>query len=85
MQSPVGACGKSSHEINNQIKELIQLGETRIQILETQAQHNLAVGILASVSISFKGSVGYYCGGLMDGPNLEILGNVHGNLNRNEQ
>ncbi len=72
----VRADDRSSREINDQIKDLIRSGETRIRVLGTQAQHNLAVGILSQVSISFEGSVGYYCGGLMDGPDLEILGSA---------
>ena len=72
----VRAGDRNSREINQQIKNLIRSGETQIRVLGTQAQHNLAVGILSPVSISFEGSVGYYCGGLMDGPDLEILGSA---------
>lgn len=76
MGSEVLAGDRSSREINQQIKDLIRSGEDRIRVRRTQAQHNLAVGILSSVSISFEGSVGYYCGGLMDGPEVEILGSA---------
>jgi glutamate synthase domain-containing protein 3 len=76
MGAEVQAGNRSSREINQQIKNLIRSGETQIRVRQTQAQHNLAVGILSQVSISFEGSVGYYCGGLMDGPDLEILGSA---------
>lgn len=76
MGSEVQAGNRSSREINQQIKDLIRSGENRIRVRRTQAQHNLAVGILSPVSISFEGSVGYYCGGLMDGPEVEILGSA---------
>ena len=76
MGAEIRAGGRSSREINQQIKDLIRSGETQIRVHGTQAQHNLAVGILSPVSISFEGSVGYYCGGLMDGPDLEILGSA---------
>ncbi len=76
MGAEVRAGNRSSREINQQIKDLIGSGKTRIRVRETQAQHNLAVGILSKVSISFEGSVGYYCGGLMDGPDLEIIGSA---------
>ena len=76
MGAEVQAGNRSSREINQQIKNLIRSGETQIRVRQTQAQHNLAVGILSPVSISFEGSVGYYCGGLMDGPDLEILGSA---------
>lgn len=76
MGSEVRAGDRSSREINQQIKDLIRSGETQIQVRRTRAQHNLAVGILSQVSISFEGSVGYYCGGLMDGPEVEIRGSA---------
>lgn len=76
MGSEVQAGNRSSREINQQIKDLIRSGENRIRVRRTRAQHNLAVGILSPVSISFEGSVGYYCGGLMDGPEVEILGSA---------
>ena len=70
------AHGKAPREINRQIKDLIAAGETKITVVRCEAQHNLAVGILAPVSIVFAGSVGYYCGGLIDGPDLEIHGSA---------
>ena len=76
MVAEVQAGNRSSREINQEIKDLIRTGESRIRVRRTQAQHNLAVGILSPVSISFEGSVGYYCGGLMDGPDVEILGSA---------
>ena len=76
MGSEVRAGDRSSREINQQIKDLIRSGEKQIQVRQTRAQHNLAVGILSQVSISFEGSVGYYCGGLMDGPEVEIRGSA---------
>lgn len=70
------AHGKLAREINRQIKDLIAAGETQIAVLHCEAQHNLAVGILTPVSIGFEGSVGYYCGGLIDGPAIEIHGSA---------
>ncbi len=61
-------------EINRAIKELIAAGEKEIRVVDVQAQHNLAVGIVQPVSILFEGSVGYYCGGLIDGPTIEVHG-----------
>lgn len=72
----VEARGKSSREINREIKESIAAGETDIRVLHTEAQHNLGVAILSPVSISFAGSVGYYCGGLIDGPRIDVLGSA---------
>lgn len=72
----VEAQGKTSREINHEIKEHISAGETSIQVSGAAAQHNLGVGIVEPVSIRFEGSVGYYCGGLIDGPELEIKGSA---------
>jgi methylamine---glutamate N-methyltransferase subunit B len=72
----IDAHAKSSRDINCAIKDLIAAGETEIRVVHAEAQHNLAVGILASVSISFEGSVGYYCGGLIDGPTIRVAGSA---------
>ncbi len=72
----VDAHGKTAREINREIKELIRAGQTSIRVTGAAAQHNLGVGIVEPVSIRFEGSVGYYCGGLIDGPELEIQGSA---------
>ncbi len=72
----VDAHGRPAREINREIKELIRAGETRIRVTGAAAQHNLGVGIVEPVWIHFDGSVGYYCGGLIDGPELEIQGSA---------
>lgn len=72
----IDARAKAAREINQHIKELLAAGEKDIVVLNAEAQHNLAVGILSPVRIVFEGSVGYYCGGMMDGPSLEIHGSA---------
>ncbi len=72
----VDARGKSSQEINREIKELIAAGEKELRVFHTEAQHNLGVAILSPVSVTFDGSVGYYCGGLIDGPTIEVRGSA---------
>jgi methylamine---glutamate N-methyltransferase subunit B len=72
----IDAHGKTSAEINRHLKELIRAGRIEIVVRQVEAQHNLAVGIISPVSIVFQGSVGYYCGGLMDGPAIEIQGSA---------
>ncbi len=66
--------GKVSREINREIRQLIQAGEQEIQVHHPQARHNLGVAILQQIKLTITGSVGYYCGGLMDGPTIEIQG-----------
>jgi len=72
----IDAQGKSSREINGEIKALIAANEKDFRVLHPEARHNLGVGIITPVSITFEGSVGYYCGGLMDGPSLEVHGSA---------
>ncbi len=72
----VGARGKLSREINQQVKTSIASGQRQIRVVGCQGQHNLAAGIVTPASIVFEGSVGYYCGGLIDGPDLEIHGSA---------
>lgn len=72
----IDAQGKGTTEINRHLKELIAAGEKEILITRVEAQHNLGVGITAPVSIVFQGSVGYYCGGLIDGPTIEVQGSA---------
>jgi len=72
----IDAGGKTSREINCQIKEIIAAGAKEISVLHPAAKHNLVVGLVSPVSIEFHGSVGYYCGGLIDGPSLAIYGSA---------
>ena len=69
-------CSKlSTREINVKIKKLVEQ-EKEILILNPQARHNLAIGILKSCKITFNGSVGYFCAGLCDNVNVLINGNA---------
>ena len=70
-------CGRRSiREINRDIKALIAAGRTEIEIANPGARHNLGVGILQPARIRVRGSAGYYCGGLVDGPEFEIDGSA---------
>lgn len=75
--------GVSTREINAQIKNLIAGGETEVTVKNPGARHNLGVAILHSKEdgqstplLIFDGSVGYYCAGMIDGPNIEIKGSA---------
>jgi len=72
----VDCTGKTSREINQEIRRLIDDGETEIVVLRPQARHNLGVAILQPVRLVFEGSVGYYCAGMIDGPSVEIRGSA---------
>src|SRR5437667_3658604 len=68
--------GRSTREINAEIKQQIKHGATHILVHNPGARHNLGVAVLKPVTIRWEGSVGYYCGGLIDGPSFEIAGSA---------
>ena len=72
----VDCTGKTSREINQEIRQLISDGEQEVVVLRPQARHNLGVAILQPVKLVFEGSVGYYCAGMIDGPSVEIRGSA---------
>jgi glutamate synthase domain-containing protein 3 len=64
--------GLTSREINARIRRAIAAGDREIIVQNPGARHNLGVAVLEPVHIRFAGSVGYYCGGLIDGARIEI-------------
>ena len=72
----VDCTGKTTREINQEIRRLITDGERGIVILRPQARHNLGVATLLPAKLLFAGSVGYYCAGMSDGPSVEIRGSA---------
>lgn len=76
MTQIVNCRDKTSREVNRLLRDAIAAGHKEITIREPDARHNLAVALLQPVRITFEGSVGYYCGGMMDGATLEIKGSA---------
>jgi glutamate synthase domain-containing protein 3 len=72
----IDCAGRSTREINQEIRRLIQSGEREIRVRRPEARHNLGVAILQPAALTFEGSVGYYCAGMIDGPTVEIHGNA---------
>ena len=67
---------QSTRHINLLIKRLINQGETELLVKKSKARHNLGVAILQPVDITFDGSVGYYCAGMIDGPTVKVKGSA---------
>lgn len=67
---------RTVREINVLLREAISQGHVHIDMLEPDARHNLGVALLCPVHVVFNGSVGYYCGGMMDGAHLEVRGSA---------
>ena len=68
--------GRTTREINAEIRRAIASGEREIVVREPGARHNLAVAILEAVQIRIGGSAGYFCGGLIDGPSIVVEGSA---------
>jgi glutamate synthase domain-containing protein 3 len=74
--STVDAHGKTTREVNRELKALIAEGRRELEVLNPGSRHNLAVGILEPARIVFRGDVGYFCGALSDGLEIEIEGDA---------
>ena len=68
--------GKTTREINQSIRSSIDAGEIEIRVRHPAARHNLGVALLKPVRLIFEGSVGYYCGGMGDGPIIQVNGSA---------
>lgn len=62
-------------ELNSTIRALVSKGKSNITIRNPDARHNLAVGLLRKCSVTFNGSVGYYCCAYCDGISATVIGN----------
>ena len=71
----IDAGGLSVRQINTRIREAAEQDE-RIALVNPDARHNLAVGLTRAVHLTIRGSAGYFCAGLVDGPTVEVTGNV---------
>ncbi len=72
----IDCTGQTTREINVAIKGLMERGEVDVLVHEPAARHNLAVAVLNQARITFDGSVGYYCGGMIDGASIEVRGSA---------
>lgn len=68
--------GKTTREINREIRSRAADGCSQIRVAHPEARHNLAVALLEPLEIAFEGSVGYYCAGMMDGASMEVAGSA---------
>jgi glutamate synthase domain-containing protein 3 len=72
----IDCTGRSTREINAEIRRLAAAGEAEIAVRNPGARHNLGVAVLQPARIRFEGSVGYYCAGMIDGATVEIDGSA---------
>ncbi len=62
-------------EANERIREAGARGED-VEIINPDARHHLGVGLTDPITVRIRGSAGYFCAGLTDGPRFEIDNNV---------
>ncbi|MEX2649567.1 MAG: glutamate synthase-related protein [Alphaproteobacteria bacterium] len=60
---------------NERIRELGAEGED-IEVLNPDARHHIGVGLVHPVTVRIRGSAGYFCAGLTDGPRFIVDNNV---------
>jgi glutamate synthase domain-containing protein 3 len=70
------AAEMDSKDVNLKIREAMQSGHGTIVVKNPRARHSLGVGILNRLNLIFEGSLGYFGCGLIDGPNVRVLGRV---------
>jgi len=62
-------------QLNEKLRELLANG-AEVVVENPRSRHNLGVALPGPGHVTFKGSVGYYCGGLANGSSIEIAGNA---------
>jgi len=62
-------------EANQRIRDLAAKGED-IEVVNPDARHHIGVGLVRPVKLRIRGSAGYFCAGLTDGPRVEVDANV---------
>ena len=67
--------GVSVTEANERMREAGARGED-IEILNPDARHHIGVGLTDEITVRVRGSAGYFCAGLTDGPRFEIDNNA---------
>ena len=62
-------------EANESIRRFGEQGED-VEVLNPDARHHIGVGLVHPITLRIRGSAGYFCGGLTDGPRIEVEANV---------
>ena len=62
-------------ETNERMREAGARGED-VEIVNPDARHHIGVGLTDEITVRVRGSAGYFCAGLTDGPRFEIDNNV---------
>ena len=67
---------KTSIRVANEMLRGYGSTHQNVEIVNPDARHYIGVGLISPIKVWVRGSAGYYCGGLCDGPHFEIEGNA---------
>jgi glutamate synthase domain-containing protein 2 len=62
-------------DANERIREAGARGED-VEVLNPDARHHIGVGLTHPITVRVRGSAGYFCAGLTDGPRFEVDNNA---------
>jgi glutamate synthase domain-containing protein 3 len=67
----------TTRQINLELRWLLyEQGITEVTVLKPAARHSLGAGLLTRCRLNFEGSLGYFALGMIDGPEVRIVGRV---------
>ncbi len=75
MAKTLDASALSVTEVNRALRAASAAGEESV-VRNPDSKHQICVGVLGPAKVKVEGSAGYFCGGLCDGPSIEVSGNV---------
>jgi methylamine---glutamate N-methyltransferase subunit B len=79
----IDCAAHSTREINQALKQAAAEGVPEVVLQDPAARHCLAVAIMRPLRVVFDGPVGWYCGGMCDGPDLVVNGNCGWSVGEN--
>ena len=65
----------SVRDANELIRQHGEMGED-VDVVNPDARHHIGVGLTHPITLRVRGSAGYFCGGLTDGPRIEVDANA---------
>jgi glutamate synthase domain-containing protein 3 len=74
-ETVIDAAMRSIRDINRDIRRALAPGSA-VRVINPGARHNLGVALIGGGAVRFEGSVGYYCGGMSDGPTMHVTGSA---------
>ena len=71
----IRAGNRPLRQLNNELRDAVAAGR-HVRVTEPLSRHNLGVALPPGGSVTFDGSVGYYCGGLNNGAEITVTRNA---------